>query len=378
MDDLDGQSLDEKWAGIGGMPELLAELAAYEKALLDYVVTPDTGEGAEQARRLAVVVYLRSGLTTFDPVLMTSTLTAELRAAVTGASSELANYGWASQGGELPLANCTRQVAAPTSAETVASMVSALKYLHDLESYLKASIDAATAEVAAAQASRAAFEESTAKTIEDGETKIGEAVMTLTDSGGANIAEKLKDAEDDRAAASKAFAGAHEEAEQVLAEMREKLSIATDTALSHDYSKAAAAESTKADSMRNWSISFGVITGILAIIGVGVQVLIANSESYGSALALVPGKLAAVAAFGTISAWLGRESSRHREVARALRLTELQLRNLGSFLAELGPTDRNDARVRLLGRFFSDEPQPIEPDGPSHLRAVQQAMGGGE
>jgi hypothetical protein len=154
--------------------------------------------------------------------------------------------------------------------------------------------------------------------------------------------------------------------------MREKLSIATDTALSHNYSKAAEAEAAKADSMRTRSVVFGIITGVLAIAAVILQaVIVGHSDNGGDALALVPGKLAAVAAFGTIAAWLGRESHRHREAAQSLRLTELQLRNLGSFLAELDPDERNEARVRLLGRFFSDQPQPIAPDGPSHLSALQ-------
>jgi hypothetical protein len=370
-------SLEERWAGVAGMPDLLTALATYEEELLNHEVAEGSADDTVRDARLAVIVHLRAALGQLDPVLATTQMVAGLTNAVQSARTELSSYGWASQGGENALTDLTRSFGVATNGKVV-DLVSSAKDLHNLKSSLESALQGANAALEQLEAARTGFEETADSVIDAGTAKVNEAVATVTEHGTTNFTNKLQEAEVDRESAARAFEEAYESAEQVLGEMREKLSIATDTALSHDYSKAAEAEADKADSMRTRSVVFGIITGVLAIAAVILQAVIVNDSDGGEALALVPGKLAAVAAFGTIAAWLGRESHRHREAARSLRLTELQLRNLGSFLAELDPDDRNEARVRLLGRFFSDHPEPIAPDGPSHLSALQQLAAGQE
>lgn len=235
-------SLEERWAALPGMPEVIASLVTYEEELLSREVAEDTGDEAVRDSRLAVVMFLRAGLAAFEPALMSPPLITALATAIQSARNELVNYGWTSQGNEHGLTELTRQIVVPGRGSSVASLTDSVKELHALETEMKEAVASATSSMEELQQARTSFDEEVQGAIDAGEDTISGATTKLVEDGARKIGEKLAEAEADRAAAAQAFKEAHDAAEGVLGEMREKLSIATDTALSHDYSKAAAAE----------------------------------------------------------------------------------------------------------------------------------------
>lgn len=52
------------------------------------------------------------------------------------------------------------------------------------------------------------------------------------------------------------------------------------------------------------------------------------------------------------SAYYGRQSERHRNFARRLRVNRLELHNIGSYLAELSPVERAEVKTGLVNSFF--------------------------
>ncbi len=151
------------------------------------------------------------------------------------------------------------------------------------------------------------------------------------------------------------------EAERLLSQLRRTLSLAADGSLSVGYRHQADIEDKAANSNKRWSVGFGV-AAVLGAVGAVVMQYVSKIHRWDlNPWAVVPGKLAAIAALGAIARYFAVHSSAHRNFAQQLRSSELELSNVGNFLAELDPTERAQVRRQLVPTFFG-KPTPGHSD----------------
>ncbi len=128
--------------------------------------------------------------------------------------------------------------------------------------------------------------------------------------------------------------------------------MAADESLSAGYDKSADGEENAANRLRMGAIVSGAISAAIAI----AAVILAGQGGDWSGMDVVPVKLAAVAAPAAIATYLAKQSNGHRTEAWRLRQVRLELANLGEYLSEFDPTQRQEIRRLLVARYFATEP----------------------
>lgn len=193
---------------------------------------------------------------------------------------------------------------------------------------------------------------------------------TLTDQLSEQVGSAITDTKAQLAGDRDAFAQAatehDQQAESLLVGLRQKLGMAADESLSAGYDKSADAEEKAADRLRIGAVLAGVVSTSIAV----AAVVLAGQGGDWSGLDLVPVKLAAVAAPAAIATYLAKQSNGHRSEAWRLRQVRLELANLGEYLSELDPPERQQIRRLLVARYFAAEPrQHDDSDGYRPLAA---------
>jgi len=179
--------------------------------------------------------------------------------------------------------------------------------------------------------------------------------------------------EDDRKAFVEACTEHDSEADTLLDRIRQQLGIAGDITLSTGYAQRADTEHETADKLRNGALAFGIIAAAAALGSILWAAAIANDPDYGT-WDLVPLKVVLIAALGSIAAYLGRQSERHRNFARRLRVNALELNNIGDYLSELTVAERSDVKRELVTTFFGQHLDPNDDDSPTTSQSADQLL----
>jgi len=181
--------------------------------------------------------------------------------------------------------------------------------------------------------------------------------------------------ESDRVEFVKSFENASDHADFILGELRRKLSIASDESLSAAYGNRATSEDETANTLRMAAIGFGVATVAMAVVSLvwAARVETDPARAY-DALALLPLKFGVIALLGGIGAYLGRQSERHRSFGRRLRVNQLELHNIGSYLAELDPAERAAIKTKLVDSFFGQGADDHKDDAPTAGASVEELV----
>lgn len=88
----------------------------------------------------------------------------------------------------------------------------------------------------------------------------------------------------------------------------------------------------------------------------------------------LPAKFAVIAAFGAIAAYYGRQASGHRTYAQQLRNAQLELHNIGPYLAELDTDARAAVRTQLVPTFFGKAIPSVQEDAPTTAASADQLL----
>jgi hypothetical protein len=221
----------------------------------------------------------------------------------------------------------------------------------------------------------ASLEATASRRAEEQSVEQEEKIVQFVDVSNRMIAESKSRLEDDRAAFVKEMADTHTEASATLNELRRILSIASDDSLSANYGNRADSELKEATNARNKASKFGITTVVVAAASVAMQVLLPSLGHGSKAMELLPSKLALLAALGSLSAYWAKQSSHHRTVSLQMRTLQLELQNLGPYLAELSLDKRAETKRELVGRFFgnpSTVAPEVSPTSASNLKDVTE------
>lgn len=179
--------------------------------------------------------------------------------------------------------------------------------------------------------------------------------------------------EDDRKSFVEACTQHDADADALLDRIRQQLSIASDITLSTGYAQRADKEDNTANRLRNAAVGTGaaaVLAAMLSIMWTNGQLDNADYSTWD----LIPLKIVLVATLGTVAAYLGRQSERHRNFARRLRVNALELNNIGDYLSELDPGDRAEVKRELVTTFFGQHLEPGDDDSPTTGASADQLV----
>ena len=171
--------------------------------------------------------------------------------------------------------------------------------------------------------------------------------------------------EEDRVAFVQSSEEAAELAAKTLEELRRLLSIAGDESLSAGYGQKADDEQKTADDLRNKAVKYGIATAVAAGLAVAVQVVLILAGETGSNWSLLPVKAAFITALAAIATYYGRQSAHHRSYSQQLRNAQLELSNIGPYLAELDVEDRTAVKRELVNTFFGKPVETVSEDSPT-------------
>lgn len=359
---------DELVTRLAHVPEIEVTLSALD-ALRDQVESADleSDSHATLARILALAALTETSLGAIEPILVTPSLAAQTTGAIKGLSGAMASY-WASQGADGPqivpavaaMADQTRELVSVASSKKASVLP---RVTRRLEASLQ---DAANRH----DAIKEKGDELTALTrnaqglLDESTSQLEKLTLDWKSSERAIRAEATKALEADRRAFSEVATEHDDQAEQLIDRIRKQLGISGDYSLSAAYGTTADTEDSTADTLRNRALIAGIVAVVASTAAV-VWAAIASSNASYEALEVVPLKIVGVAVLGGIAAYLGRQSERHRNFARRLRVNQLELNNIGDYLSELSPDLRADVKKDLVGTFFGQHDTPGPDDSPT-------------
>lgn len=348
------QSLEDRYEGY---PHALQTVAAFRElwTAMDAAAPANEEETATLDRWSARVERAFRSLEIVDPVLLDGPLARQLTAAANAATAELAT-GISAPNAEPQMDALHELIGRLAGLAPGGPEARPLSHITDdaasLVSNLRSQIAELQQAVTTLEGERdrlvAAFDEQ----IQVSTSSTTELVERLE----ADVERALTSAREQVKGDQEAFARAAEEhdseAENLLVAIRQKLGMAADESLSAGYDKSADREEKSADRLRIGAIVAGAVSAVIAI----AAVVLAGQGGDWSGMDLVPVKLAAVAAPAAIATYLAKQSNGHRTEAWRLRQVRLELANLGEYLSELDPTQRQEIRRLLVARYFATEP----------------------
>ncbi|PWW62140.1 hypothetical protein [Actinokineospora spheciospongiae] len=156
----------------------------------------------------------------------------------------------------------------------------------------------------------------------------------------------------------------NEEANQLLESTRSAAGETGGIGIAGHFEKLADRERQTANRLRNSSVSVLAVVGALA----GVAVLLGYSPSSIQTSLL---HIASFIPFGVLSAYLGRESSKHRQEAAWADEYQAQLLTFDAFVGPLESEDKSSLRRDFGNRVFVDpRPREAATEGPSTLNEM--------
>lgn len=348
------QSLEDRYEGY---PHALQTAAAFRElwAAMEAAAPANEEETATLDRWRARVERAFRSLEIVDPVLLDGPLARQLAAAANAAAAELAT-GISAPNAEPQmdaLHELIGRLAGLAPGESEARPLShitdeAASLVNDLRSQIAELQQAVTTLEGERDRLVAAFDEQ----LQSSAASTTALVERLEEDVDRAIATAREQAKGDQDAFAQAAEAHDVEAEALLVAIRQKLGMAADESLSAGYDKSADREEKSADRLRVGAIVAGAASAAIAI----AAVVLAGQGGDWSGMDLVPVKLAAVAAPAAIATYLAKQSNGHRTEAWRLRQVRLELANLGEYLSELDPTQRQEIRRLLVARYFATEP----------------------
>jgi hypothetical protein len=148
-----------------------------------------------------------------------------------------------------------------------------------------------------------------------------------------------------------------EEAKKVLSDTRRAAGVTSETSLARHFGEYAQREQRNADFLRG-----GCIAVLLAIVGVAT-VLLVDHESTRLTTDHELARLAITIPLAALAAYLGREATRHRRIARRARELEIQLETVDAFTGPLPDQLRDQLRTELGRQVFTAAYDGTSDDG---------------
>lgn len=380
--DQNGESLQERFATLPVLSDAIGVMWNLRIALENENAEEEGALVAERDRQLQAIALIETSFGTMDPWLATNGLAERFINAVNQVNGHLAQF-------RLTQAFPTSLVDFARDNLYLAGTSSLLPALGDAESRHAEAVTELQERTAEATATTELIKDvlqganqtidtrlgaegsETSRLLADASARIDQAIAS-----GERQFELQRDTaqqqhEDERKSIVQYGEEVVRQGDEVLTELRKRLAIAGDESLSAAYGNRADEEDTAANWMRKLALVFGVIAAIVTGAEVLVQLL---DDSAKTSWALVPVKLAGALVLGGIAAYCGRESSRHRQFGQQLRIAQLELHNIGPYLAELDPPRRADVKERLVETFFGKSLTTAEPDGPTAAASADQLL----
>ncbi|MFD4673728.1 hypothetical protein ACFWNN_28685 [Lentzea sp. NPDC058450] len=142
---------------------------------------------------------------------------------------------------------------------------------------------------------------------------------------------------------------ARDEVVSVLEDARQAAGEAADAVLSVHFSKFAAGEQRRAEWLRGGAI------GCLMVLVLAAAIILPQAVKSDSTVASVLARLTFSIPLAVLAAYLGKESSKHRELARWARQLEVRLLTFDAFVAPLSEDQRREQRVAFGDQIFLGE-----------------------
>lgn len=371
----EAQSLGDKFAGVPPMADALRRLDEMRTRLED-IEAPEGWHARPRDSLLRLVAYLEAALTAVDPLLVTVSFANEMYGSLNTAFNALDSYENAPSPehydqftdfvrramvvGDTEQTSVALTLAAEHAADAAADLGEKSATLAEANQMLQESAAEATQRLDALVA--------------DNEDRLREAEATW-DKALAEIGnEGSRRYEEDRVAFVQSSEEAADLATKTLEELRRLLSIAGDESLSAGYGQKADDEQKTADDLRGKAVAYGIATAVAAGLAVAVQVVLILAGETGSNWSLLPVKAAFIAALAAIATYYGRQSAHHRSYSQQLRNAQLELSNIGPYLAELDVEDRTAVKRELVNTFFGKPVETVSEDSPTAAANVDQML----
>lgn len=356
------KSLEDRYEGY---PHALHTVAAFRAlwAAMESAAPANDEETATLERWRARVERAFRSLEIVDPVLLDGPLARNLTAAANSATTEL-TAGVSAPTADPQMDALHELVGRLASLAPGGSEARPLSQIADsataLVEDLRSQIAALKLTVTALEGERDRLVVTFDKQIQSSTDSTSALVERLGEEVARAITATREQVKGDQEAFARAAEAHDREAEELLVAIRQKLGMAADESLSAGYDKSADREEKSADRLRTGAIVAGSVSAIVAT----AAVVLAGLGGDWSGMALVPVKLAAVAAPAAIATYLAQQSNGHRTEAWRLRQVRLELANLGEYLSELDPSQRQEIRRLLVARYFTaDAHQHDDSDG---------------
>lgn len=370
--------LRERFVGLPSIGTALEHLYAFrdEAMAVDVAEHPDAQPVRD--RILGLVVHIEGALSTVEPLLMTDSIPASMTTALSQLRSQLPAHLPAAPEGLEPYVAPVADIA--RSLVSVAGTASGPSLL-DVEQRLEQAVATAKEEIEDLARRRSELVEEIDQLKETAAELVSQKSGELADliQTGDNRITQVADAgrvayETDRKELVKFGEATVESAEETLAELRRVLAIAGDESLSANYGKRADIEDQEAAKLRKAAVGFGIATALAALAGAAIPVLASANEWNYDTWSSLPAKFAVIAAFGAIAAYYGRQASGHRTYAQQLRNAQLELHNIGPYLAELDTDARAAVRTQLVPTFFGKAIPSVQEDAPTTAASADQLL----
>lgn len=348
------QSLEDRYEGY---PDALQTVASFRElwTAMDTAAPANEEETATLNRWSARVERAFRSLEIVDPVLLDGPLARHLTAAVHTATDELAT-GISAPNAKMHMDALHELIGRLASLAPGGPEARPLSHITDDAARLVTDLHSQIAELQQAATTLEGERDRLLAAFDEQIQALISSTTELVERLDADVAQALTSARERVKGDQEAFARAAEEhdseAENLLVAIRQKLGMAADESLSAGYDKSADREEKSADRLRIGAIVAGAVSAVIAI----AAVVLAGQGGDWSGMDLVPVKLAAVAAPAAIATYLAKQSNGHRTEAWRLRQVRLELANLGEYLSELDPTQRQEIRRLLVARYFATEP----------------------
>lgn len=336
--------------------QVLEELAALERTA-----------GLDQQPLLVTLLSLaEAAFATVEPVLVDSALANQLRVGAEQVRQQLVpgagDLGPMVEGNLLPQVqrlvslSGTRTDKAAALGAAMAAMAGFHSAQMQQQQEMAADLTRMREELSELAAVREAFDQEAAERVETHAATLAEIEGEGRSKIEAALAEFERKAEEERRAIVRQGVGYDEQAETILGQLREKLGLAADGSLSIGYQKQADKEDAAATRDKQRAVQVGVASAVVGAAALVMAYLGAARKWEVNRWEVLPLKVGLVVALGLIAGYLASQSASHRRFARQLRLTSLELSNIGAYLADLTPEDRATQRAELVRLFFGKQP----------------------
>lgn len=360
------ETVKERFSGDAEMLVQLDRVTGVQAKLREIVITEGAEEDARRKSVLALIDRLLLAVSTGDPALYGEQFVSALSAQLDAIDQNVTTYACGPSGDPVPsLVEFVRHAFVPDAAAAAAQLGGVAAEAVSAVSAATANAAAAEVELAAIIAEREAAQAVLESLQSDTKAQIDAAVSDYAEQLAHALASTRMEVEGDRAEFVKVCESHDLRGEELIEKLRQQLSLSADYRLSAEYEHQAKCEEEHADRMRRYAFWWGAGAAVAAALSLALTYLGAAREWELNQLALLPSKVTVVAAFAALASYSGSQSSRHRNAARQLRTTQLELTNLGAYLEELSDDRRAAVRETLVPSFFGKTLVAHPDDGPS-------------